>query len=110
MQPTNSMPRFGNCDLRKYCLKLIKENLYLNAYLYQFISANTLNTERACCYAFTAECLSCTAGMELKEYCKQNPDISGCKVGTHFYNQMIDLNLVKITPISKLCYFIPLHA
>ena len=55
------------------------------AQLYKFISASALNTERACCYALTAECLSCAAGMELDQYCEQNPEISGCKGGKHFY-------------------------
>merc|ERR1712150_74370 len=40
---------------------------------------NGLNTEKACCYAFIAECLSCSAGMKVDEYCKQNPDIVGCE-------------------------------
>ena len=50
-----------------------------------FISDNNLNTERACCYALTAECLSCAAGMEIEEYCKQNPNTRGCGGGEHIY-------------------------
>ena len=53
--------------------------------MYMFISSSTLNIERACCYALTAECLSCAAGMELEEYCEQNPEKSGCKGGKHFH-------------------------
>jgi len=40
---------------------------------------NTQTTVRACCKARIASCLSCAAGMEIEEYCKQNPDTVGCK-------------------------------
>jgi len=39
---------------------------------------NAQTTMRACCRAGTAECLSCVAGMEIEEYCKQNPNTRGC--------------------------------
>merc|ERR1712198_411572 len=36
--------------------------------------------ERACCLAMNADCLSCAAGMEVEEYCTQNPSTYGCRV------------------------------
>merc|ERR1712196_47527 len=32
-----------------------------------------------CCRAFTAECLSCAAGLSEEEYCKKNPSTGGCE-------------------------------
>jgi hypothetical protein len=33
----------------------------------------------ACCRAQTAECLACAENTTISEYCKENPDTSGCK-------------------------------
>jgi hypothetical protein len=32
-----------------------------------------------CCRAMTAQCLSCSAGVSIDEYCKENPRTAGCK-------------------------------
>ena len=40
---------------------------------------------RVCCRAGTAKCLSCVAGMEIEEYCKQNPNTRGCGGGEHIH-------------------------
>merc|ERR1711970_1501029 len=32
-----------------------------------------------CCDGFTAECLSCAAGLSEEEYCNRNPSTSGCE-------------------------------
>ena len=46
----------------------------------QLIIVNESNTKRtACCYAFTAECLSCAAGITIEEYCKKNLGVIGCE-------------------------------
>ena len=37
------------------------------------------NTPRACCYANTAECLSCGAGIGVDEYCRRYPSTIGCE-------------------------------
>lgn len=37
------------------------------------------NAPRACCKALTAECLSCSEGVSVEEYCKENPTTAGCK-------------------------------
>ena len=37
------------------------------------------STSRACCYANTAECLSCGAGMSIDEYCRIYPSTIGCE-------------------------------
>ena len=34
--------------------------------------------DRACCQAVTADCLACTAGISVEEFCLDNPDIEGC--------------------------------
>ena len=57
---------------------------------------NGLNTERACCYALTAECLSCAAGMNLDDYCKHNPDIVGCEGSRYFFANIFFMLLVDI--------------
>lgn len=33
---------------------------------------------RACCRAMTAECLACTEGISVEEYCELNPETVGC--------------------------------
>ena len=40
---------------------------------------NNPNTPRACCYANTAECLSCGAGIGVDEYCRRYPSTIGCE-------------------------------
>ena len=34
--------------------------------------------DRACCQAVTADCLACTEGISVEEFCLDNPDIEGC--------------------------------
>ena len=34
---------------------------------------------RACCKAFTAECLACTVGQTAYEYCRRYPQTVGCQ-------------------------------
>ena len=34
--------------------------------------------DRACCKALTADCLACTIGVSVDEYCVRNPDTAGC--------------------------------
>ena len=36
-------------------------------------------TPRACCYANTAECLSCGSGVSVDEYCRRYPSTIGCE-------------------------------
>lgn len=33
----------------------------------------------ACCMAMTADCLACAEGVEIAEYCEENPDTAGCE-------------------------------
>jgi len=33
---------------------------------------------RACCRALTAECMACSQGISVQEYCISNPDTTGC--------------------------------
>ena len=32
-----------------------------------------------CCRAFTAECMSCSKGVSVQQYCKEFPSTSGCE-------------------------------
>ena len=34
--------------------------------------------DRACCRALTADCLACTEGVTIEEFCIDNPDVEGC--------------------------------
>merc|ERR1711920_283691 len=34
---------------------------------------------KSCCMALTADCLACSAGMSVEDYCSQNPDTAGCE-------------------------------
>ena len=34
---------------------------------------------KACCRANTAKCRSCAAGLDIEEYCENNPTIIGCE-------------------------------
>ena len=34
--------------------------------------------DRACCRAFSADCLSCAEGITIDEYCAKEPDTIGC--------------------------------
>ena len=48
-----------------------------------------MNTARACCLAMNADCLSCSAGMDVEDYCNQNPSTYGCKGGKHFSDALL---------------------
>ena len=34
---------------------------------------------RACCYAYTASCLSCAEGKSEEDYCQEYPETLGCE-------------------------------
>ena len=40
-----------------------------------------LSLDQACCKALTAECLSCTKGQSIEEFCRDdaNKDVVGCQ-------------------------------
>ena len=63
--------------------------IFKNFYnLYTESSDNSPNTPRACCYANTAECLSCGAGISVDEYCRRYPRTIGCEregILSHIY-------------------------
>ena len=40
--------------------------------------------DRACCRALTADCLACTEGVTVEEYCLRSPDTVGCSGETSF--------------------------
>ena len=48
------------------------------------------STSRACCYANTAECLSCGAGMSIDEYCRIYPSTIGCE-GLFIFKMVLDI-------------------
>ena len=50
-----------------------------------------------------ADCLSCAAGMEVEEYCKQNPSTYGCRGGKIFsYSQLVACKVLKAKhPVFK---------
>ena len=37
------------------------------------------NNPRPCCRARTAECLACTSGQNVQQYCQSNPQTVGCQ-------------------------------
>ena len=51
-------------------------------YLVLIFSDNTANEdgkERASSRAATAECLACSSGIGVAEYCRHNPTVTGCQ-------------------------------
>ena len=64
--------------------------------------------DRACCRALTADCLSCTEGISVEEYCLRMPDTAGCPGNNVFsscvlyfeYTILIFINCV-IFPFCK---------
>jgi len=55
---------------------------------------------KACCYALTANCLSCAAGVSQKEYCQDFPNTLGCQnklgqdEGSSFNQPQLDQNYI----------------
>ena len=43
------------------------------------IFVDTDNNPRACCRARTAECLACTLGQNVQQYCQSKPQTVGCE-------------------------------
>ena len=43
------------------------------------ILAEDEHSDAACCYAITADCLACSAGLSITEYCNKFPDTTGCQ-------------------------------
>ena len=71
------------CFMSHLMLKLYRLNdmhflLKIFSNFFTESSDNSPNPNRACCYANTAECLSCAAGMSVEEYCRRNPRVVGC--------------------------------
>ena len=40
---------------------------------------NDKSNSNTCCRANTAKCRSCAAGLDIEEYCENNPTIIGCE-------------------------------
>lgn len=43
-----------------------------------------------CCMAVNADCLACSAGEEVEDYCEDNPEVVGCEVYNAEYNDSDD--------------------
>ena len=42
-------------------------------------NTNTNTPGTMCCKALTAECLACSEGMSVNDYCRENPNANGCR-------------------------------
>jgi len=56
-----------------------------------------------CCRAKTAECLACTSGTSVLEYCKHNPSTRGCTEPTTFIHDIFDNISIEDIPEKPCC-------